>query len=66
MMYMLRCLDEDGVRLRDVAEHFEVSLRTIQRDMDVLFASDFTIEDGDKPGTYKFPPGYKSHNAYCD
>lgn len=65
MMYMLQCLDTSELRLRDVAERFEVSVRTIQRDLDVLLAADFTIEDGDKPGTYRFPKGYKAYQAYC-
>ena len=64
MMYMLQCLDTSELRLRDVAERFEVSVRTIQRDLDVLLAADFTIEDGDKPGTYRFPKGYKAYQAY--
>lgn len=64
LMYMLHCLDTSTLRLRDVADHFEVSLRTVQRDLEVLLVADYIIEDGDEPGEYRFPKGYKSHHAY--
>lgn len=64
LMYMLKCLDASELRMRDVAERFEVSLRTAQRDLEVLLMADYPIQDGSEPGTYRFPQGYKAHHAY--
>lgn len=64
MMYMLYRLDTSVLRLRDVAERFDVSLRTVQRDFQILLAGDYPIVDGDEPGTYKLPKGCKTHDMY--
>lgn len=64
LMYMLHRLDTSELRLRDVVERFEVSMRTAQRDLEVLLTADYAIEDGDEPGVYKFPDGYRSYYAY--
>jgi hypothetical protein len=64
LMYMLKCLDASELRIRDVAERFEVSPRTVQRDLEVLLMAEYPIQDASEPGTYRFPKGYKSHNAY--
>lgn len=63
-MYMLHCLDTSTLSLRDVAERFGVSLRTVQRDLEVLCMADYVIEPVGEPGVYKFPKGYRSHHAY--
>lgn len=65
LMYMLHCLDSSGLRLRDVADRFDITMRTVQRDLEVLLAADYFIEDGDEPGTYRFPAGYRSYCAHC-
>ena len=64
LMYMLHCLDTSVLRIREVAERFDVSLRTVQRDLEVLLMADYIIEDGPEPGTYVFPTNYKSYHAY--
>lgn len=64
LMYMLHCLDTSTLRLRDVAERFGISLRTAQRDLEVLLMADYVILDGAEPGTYLFPKGYKAYNAF--
>lgn len=63
LMFMIKCLDDTGLRLRDVMNRFEVSLRTAQRDLEVLLMAGYLIEDGAEPGTYLFPKGYKAHDA---
>jgi len=65
LMYMLYRLEHSVLRLKDVAEHFDVSQRTVQRDFQVLMSGDYIILDGEEPGTYTFPKGYKAHEAYC-
>lgn len=61
LMHMLRLLDSGGLRVRDVAAHFEVSPRTIQRDLEVLAMAGYPIQDGAEPGAYVFPKGAKSY-----
>jgi predicted DNA-binding transcriptional regulator YafY len=63
-MFMLKLLDESVLRLRDVTDRFEVSLRTVQRDLEVLLMAGYMIIDGPEPGTYTFPKGYKAHHAF--
>ena len=62
LMHMLRRLDSGGLRIRDVAAHFEVSVRTIQRDLEVLAMAGYPIRDGAESGTYVFPKGVRSIN----
>jgi len=64
LMFMLKLLDESLLRLRDVTDRFDVSLRTAQRDLEVLLMAGYIIIDGPKPGTYVFPKGYKAHHAF--
>lgn len=64
LMFMLKLLDESVLRLRDVTDRFEVSLRTVQRDLEVLLMAGYIIVDGPEPGTYAFPKGYKAHHAF--
>ena len=64
LMFMLKRLDESVLRLRDVTDRFEVSLRTVQRDVEVLLMAGYIIIDGPEPGTYAFPKGYKAHHAF--
>lgn len=65
LLYMARRLDLGPLRLRDVAEHFEVSLRTVQRDMDVLLCSDWPIQETDEPGVYRMAGGMYTECMGC-
>ena len=64
LMFMLKRLDDSVLRLHDVTDRFEVSLRTVQRDLEVLLMAGYIIIDGPEPGTYAFPKGYKAHDAF--
>lgn len=64
LMFMLKCLDDSVLRLRAVMSRFEVSLRTVQRDLEVLLLAGYIIIDGPEPGTYVFPKGYKAYHAF--
>ncbi len=66
MMHMLRLLDSGGLRVRDVAAHFEVSPRTVQRDLEVLAMAGYPVQDGVEPGTYVFPKGARSYELISD
>lgn len=60
LLDMIRRLDQGQLRLRDVAERFGVSLRTVQRDLDVLLCSDWPIQDTGEPGVCQFVDGWHS------
>ncbi len=65
LLDMIRRLDQGQLRLRDVAERFDVSLRTVQRDLGVLLCSDWPIQDAGEPGVYQFLDGWHSPCLRC-
>lgn len=65
LLDMIRRLDQGQLRLSDVAERFEVSLRTVQRDLDVLLCSDWPIQEAGEPGVYQFLDGWHSLCLRC-
>lgn len=65
LLDMIRRLDQGQLRLRDVADRFEISLRTVQRDLDVLLCSDWPIQEADEPGVYQFLEGWHSLCLRC-
>ena len=58
MMHVLNCLDKGRqVVTRELAKEFNVSLRTIQRDIGLLQLTGFPIESAEK-GSYVFSEGF--------
>jgi hypothetical protein len=65
MMYMLQKLEnEPPLRLQDVAQEFGASVRTIQRDMQVLLMAGHPIVGPDGNGGYHIPENYKAYSIY--
>jgi predicted DNA-binding transcriptional regulator YafY len=64
-MYMLRQLETASpLRLKTVAREFETSVRTIQRDLNVLLMAGHPIGGPDETGGYQLPDGYKPYSIY--
>ncbi len=58
IMWMARELQSaGGLRLRDAAKEFQTSVRTIQRDIEVLEMAGYMIFDGHERGTYLMDSG---------
>jgi len=65
MMYMLCQLENaPPLRLQDVAREFEASVRTIQRDFNVLLMAGHPIIGPDENGGYRLPKNYKAYSIY--
>ena len=64
ILWMLRLLDRGKeVALRDVATEFDTSLRTVQRDVELIFMAGWPLEPAAK-GTYRFPKNFRAHQLY--
>lgn len=58
LLSILNSLEHDGlVNSKDLAEHYAVSLRTIQRDLEYLQKGGFPLDEQDR-GEYAFEEGY--------
>jgi len=65
LVYMIHQLENGKtVRLANVAEKFGVSLRTVQRDLQVLEMAYVPIVDGKHPGSYKLVEGTTFYDRY--
>ena len=65
LMYVLRQLEvQQSLRLQDVAHTFETSLRTVQRDLQLLIMAGHPIDGPDKTGAYRFPKNYRAYEIY--
>jgi len=66
LVYMMRILESGrSFLLRNIAKEFDVSLRTVQRDMEVLEMGGFPIMT-DKKGSYRLPEDFRIYDFYFD
>lgn len=67
LMYALAKLDQGhSIRVRDLAKEFQVSKRTILRDMELFQMAEYPIEPTGRPGEYRFVENFKSYQRYFD
>ena len=59
LLTILNRIDSDGtVRVKDLAEDFRVTDRTIQRDIRILEDCGFPLTNGSQKGSYTFVEGF--------
>lgn len=67
LMYALSKLDQGhSIRVRDIAKEFQVTKRTILRDMELFMMAGYPIEPTGRPGEYRFVVNFKSYQRYFD
>ena len=67
LMYALSKLDQGhSIRVGDIAKEFQVTRRTILRDMELFMMAGYPIEPTGRPGEYRFVENFKSYQCYFD
>ncbi len=64
---LIQLINKDKVTAKELAEHFEVSVRTIQRDMDTLNMAGIPLyADVGKNGGYALLDNYKLNKSFLN
>ncbi len=65
LMFMLARLDRnEPLKVREVAQEFRVTHRTIQRDLELLLMAGYPVVESGEPGQYRFVENFKSYQRF--